>query len=197
MSRTIVLGLRSGLMEQGVQNYFLSQSNRCVSMQRSHDEMKMDVFITDDLLLGQKFMLQDVPIVLCKDFCSRSDVLAALRKGVKSCISIWSNYKHLDLAIDSACLGRPYVCPVVSEVICQSVGLANHDLTARELDVMECISSGFSSKQIARKLDVSPSTVETHRRNIMQKIGAHKVAEVTRYAIKRRSEIEANTKHKE
>ena len=46
------------------------------------------------------------------------------------------------------------------------------------------ITEGNSSKEIAEKLEISPATVDVHRKNLMRKIGAHKVAEITRYAIK-------------
>ena len=57
-------------------------------------------------------------------------------------------------------------------------------LGGREEQVLRLIADGFSSKQIARNLQIAPSTVEVHRRNIMRKIGLHKVADLTRYAIR-------------
>jgi len=46
------------------------------------------------------------------------------------------------------------------------------------------IADGLSTKEIARQLAISPSTVDVHRRNIMRKVGLHKVADLTRYAIR-------------
>ena len=54
----------------------------------------------------------------------------------------------------------------------------------RESQVLRLIADGYSSKEIARNLHIAPSTVEVHRRNIMRKIGLHKVADLTRYAIR-------------
>ena len=56
--------------------------------------------------------------------------------------------------------------------------------TAGEEQVLRLIADGYSSKEIARNLQIAPSTVEVHRRNIMRKIGLHKVADLTRYAIR-------------
>ena len=50
--------------------------------------------------------------------------------------------------------------------------------------MLRLIADGYSSKQIARQLDIAPSTVDVHRRNIMRKIGLHKVADLTRFAIR-------------
>lgn len=190
MSRVVFIGFRNGLLQQGLQNYLLSQSFQCVSISQFANGLRIDLNIVDEFQSNTKKLAEKTPTILCKDFNNRSDVLSALHQGVKACLSIWSSYRHLDLAIDSLSTGRSYLCPVASELMCQSMGLTHTDLTPRELDVMESISVGYSSKQIARKLGVSPSTVETHRRNIMQKIGAHKAAEVTRYAMNRRPVLE-------
>jgi DNA-binding CsgD family transcriptional regulator len=50
--------------------------------------------------------------------------------------------------------------------------------------VLRLIADGYSSKEIARQLAIAPSTVDVHRRNIMRKIGLHKVADLTRFAIR-------------
>jgi two-component system NarL family response regulator len=57
-------------------------------------------------------------------------------------------------------------------------------LGGREEQVLRLIADWYSSKEIARNLLIAPSTVEVHRRNIMRKIGLHKVADLTRYAIR-------------
>ena len=57
-------------------------------------------------------------------------------------------------------------------------------LTKRESELVALIAGGFSSKAIAEKLFISLKTVETHRSNIMQKLGLKCVADVTKYAIK-------------
>jgi len=58
------------------------------------------------------------------------------------------------------------------------------DLTPRELETAQLLAEGKTNKEIAIKLDISVKTAETHRTNIMRKIGAHSLAEVVRYAIR-------------
>jgi len=56
-------------------------------------------------------------------------------------------------------------------------------LTEREKEVLHCVAEGFSTKQIAKKLFISPRTVEVHRSNIIKKLGAQNAAELVKLAI--------------
>ena len=58
------------------------------------------------------------------------------------------------------------------------------ELTAREREVLQLLTEGKSTKQIALQLHVSTKTIESNRRNIMDKLGIHSVAELTKYAIR-------------
>ena len=53
-------------------------------------------------------------------------------------------------------------------------------LTPRERDILDAIAAGLGNKAIARRLDLSPRTVEVHRANIMRRAGATSVAELLR-----------------
>jgi DNA-binding NarL/FixJ family response regulator len=57
------------------------------------------------------------------------------------------------------------------------------ELTTRERDIVVWIANGHSHKQIAAALNISPKTVESHRRNIMRKLGLKSAARLVRYAI--------------
>jgi len=56
------------------------------------------------------------------------------------------------------------------------------ELTEREVEIIKLVSQGFSNKEIADKLFISPRTSDTHRTNIMRKLGLHNVAEMVRFA---------------
>jgi DNA-binding NarL/FixJ family response regulator len=56
-------------------------------------------------------------------------------------------------------------------------------LTPREREVLQLLAEGMSNKETASTLGISVMTVETHRSNIMHKLGAHSVAELVRYAV--------------
>jgi DNA-binding NarL/FixJ family response regulator len=57
-------------------------------------------------------------------------------------------------------------------------------LTAREQEVLRQLAEGLSAKEIAKKLFISPKTVENHRANIMNKLELHSTIELVRYAAK-------------
>ncbi len=55
-------------------------------------------------------------------------------------------------------------------------------LTSREQEIMVLLAEGYSAKEAAEKLFISPKTVENHRANIMNKLGLHSTLELVRYA---------------
>ncbi len=65
----------------------------------------------------------------------------------------------------------------------QPVKPATHYLTTREAEVLQLIAEGRANKQIAGELCISIKTVEKHRQQVMNKLGIHDVASLTRYAI--------------
>ncbi len=56
-------------------------------------------------------------------------------------------------------------------------------LSAREIEVARFVAEGFSSKELAARLDLSVRTVEKHRANIMEKVGVHEVASLVRWCV--------------
>jgi DNA-binding NarL/FixJ family response regulator len=62
-------------------------------------------------------------------------------------------------------------------------GTDQQTLTPRERDVLRGIANGQTNKEIASEYGISHRTVETHRENVMRKLGIHTVAGLTRYAI--------------
>lgn len=56
-------------------------------------------------------------------------------------------------------------------------------LTEREVEIVKLIAEGLSNKEIGEKLFISHRTVDTHRTNLMQKLGVHNIAGLVRLAI--------------
>lgn len=62
-------------------------------------------------------------------------------------------------------------------------GTGGHDLSAREIEVLALLTKGFINKEIADKLNISLTTVITHRKNITEKLGIKSVSGLTIYAV--------------
>lgn len=76
-------------------------------------------------------------------------------------------------------LVNEYLQPTKDQVLA-----ARTELSVREREVLQLIAEGRSTKDIANSLHISVKTVETHRKNIMEKADLHTVAELTKYAIR-------------
>lgn len=121
----------------------------------------------------------------------RNSIIEILDAGAKGYVSTTSSIDELMSAIRAAAAGRVYLCQSAATEMVDSVrkaragdGVVRNQLGGREEQVLRLIADGYSSKEIARNLLIAPSTVEVHRRNIMRKVGLHKVADLTRYAIR-------------
>jgi DNA-binding NarL/FixJ family response regulator len=57
-------------------------------------------------------------------------------------------------------------------------------LSARETEITKLLAQGHSNKDVARQLGISVKTVDTHRTNLMRKLGLHSITELVRYAIR-------------
>lgn len=140
-----------------------------------------------------RWMAEQTPRPEIVAFCSACDkgaVLQMMQAGASGFVSTHSSMKELLQAIRTTAAGRSYLCPSISSQMAESwrrggtLDGPRGQLGEREEQVLRLIADGYSSKEIARNLHIAPSTVEVHRRNIMRKVGLHKVADLTRYAIR-------------
>jgi len=94
---------------------------------------------------------------------------------------------ELIAALEAVVRHKPFVSPRISPAhgfASTATAPAIADLTARERETAQLLAEGLSNKEIASRLDISVKTAETHRTNVMRKIGAHSLADVVRYAIR-------------
>ena len=85
----------------------------------------------------------------------------------------------LDSSVSKQVVKKLIESPLRAEKISD---VAYGSLTSREQEVLRLLAEGFSSKEIANKLSISPKTVENHRANIMNKLDLHSIHELVRYA---------------
>lgn len=100
--------------------------------------------------------------------------------------------EELARAVRTVMDGQAYLSPAIAGVVVGELvrGLTTEGvpgfsaLTAREREVLQLIAEGRSTKEIACRLSVSVKTVETHRRQVMEKLQVNSVADLTKYAIR-------------
>jgi DNA-binding NarL/FixJ family response regulator len=110
--------------------------------------------------------------------------LEAEQAGVHGYVLKDNTFEELSKAIKTVASGRRYMSPSVSEKLhAFRLNSGGVTLSPREREVLKLIASGLSNKMIARRLDISPKTVETHRGRLMNKLNLHSVAELVRYAV--------------
>lgn len=123
----------------------------------------------------------------------RHFVREMLKAGASAYILKQTAFDELIRAIHEVMAGRTYLSPEVTQGLVDSYvrssprkgeNPAFATLTDREREALQLLAEGRSSKEIADKMGVSVKTVETHRRNIMEKLNLHSVAELTKYAIR-------------
>jgi DNA-binding NarL/FixJ family response regulator len=108
-----------------------------------------------------------------------------LEAGVLGCLAKECASGDLIRAIRSVVAGKVYLSSGIAEAVVSGYVLPSKKtaLSARERETLQRIASGESTKQIAAAFGVSNKTVETHRRRIMDKLGVHSIAELTKYAV--------------
>lgn len=94
---------------------------------------------------------------------------------------------ELEKAIKTVHEGGKYFSPIITNILAEyvakpTVGPAA-EITPREKEVLELVAQGFSTKQIADKLDISVRTVESHRINMLKKLEVSNTAELIRKSI--------------
>lgn len=113
-----------------------------------------------------------------------------IRAGASAYVTKNEALDELLRAISAVRRNRLYLCPEVAGVLTGTlVGRGDERpgrnvLAPRECEVLQRIATGCTSSQIAKELQITPSTVDAHRRNIMRKLELHSIAELTRYAIR-------------
>lgn len=132
----------------------------------------------------------DVQVIILSMFSSEEHVMQALRAGASGYLVKDAATSELTVALQSVARGEVYLSPPISKQIVDtymsrigSGGLVE-TLTPRQREILVLIAEGSSTKEIARQLDLSPKTVETHRAQLMERLGIHDLAGLTRFAVR-------------
>ena len=131
-----------------------------------------------------------VRVVILSMHSGEEYVLQALRAGAAGYLLKDAATGELELALRSVMRGESWLSPAVSRQVVEGyVQRAGAEappdvLTARQREVLRLVAGGKSTKEIAFFLNLSVKTVETHRAQIMERLGIRDVPGLVRYALR-------------
>ena len=133
--------------------------------------------------------LPDTAVVLLSMHDDERYFYEALKAGAAGYVLKRSADTQLVDAIHAAIRGEPFISPVAEEELLrnwlQAEDSGSGELTQRELEVVKLIAEAHTNKQIAEILHLAEKTVESHRANLLRKLGMRDRVELVRYAIRR------------
>lgn len=140
-------------------------------------------------------ILRDHPetkIAMLSMHADRAYVQESLRVGARGYILKESAAKEVLHAVEAVMRGERFLSRSVRdqvlddyvELVRDSDGPAGSPLSPREREVLQLLAEGHSTKEMAATLNISAKTVESHRKQMMDKLGLYSVAELTKYAIR-------------
>jgi len=139
-------------------------------------------------------MMPELRVIILSMYADESYVVRALTAGARGYLLKEATEEDLLPAVRAVAAGRSYFSPAISSILLADYvrhlkqrGLEDsYDvLSDREKEVLQLLAEGKSNKETANVLNLSLSTVETHRLKMMQKLGLHNTAEIVLYAVRK------------
>jgi DNA-binding NarL/FixJ family response regulator len=142
-----------------------------------------------------KQIRHDSPEVKVIVLSMRSDsraVLDAFAAGACAYLLKEAAFEEVAVALNAVLQGKTYLSPAIAHVVVRNSverwsakpGLVRRGISGREREILQLVAEGRSSREMAASLYVSMKTIETHRKQIMDKLNLHSIAELTKYAIR-------------
>ncbi|MCP4716075.1 MAG: response regulator transcription factor [Deltaproteobacteria bacterium] len=167
-----------------------------LALQRVPDIVIMDVSMSElNGIEATRQIIADMPAIKIIALSMHADkrfVSNMLKAGASGYMLKDCAFDELSQAIKTVLDNRTFLSPGITTVVIEDyINHLSSDaspvptvLTAREREVLQLIAEGGSTKEIAFGLNVSVKTIETHRRQIMDKLHIHSIAELTKYALR-------------
>ena len=169
-----------------------------VKLAREHhpDVVLMDISMPDMNGIEATRMicteLADVRVLALSMEMDRRFVVEVLKAGATGYLLKDSAFAELATAVRCVAQNETYLGPKITELVIKEYlqripenASGNFDhLTSREREILQLISSGKNTKEIAYALGVSMKTIENQRQTIMKKLNLYSIAELTKYAVR-------------
>jgi DNA-binding NarL/FixJ family response regulator len=196
-------GLRALLERQADMSVVAEAADgrECVQLAERHlpDVVMMDVAMPEmNGIEAARRILSANPktsVLMLSMHRDESYVLRALKAGARGYLLKDSPRDDVLAAIRTVAAGRSFLSRKVSEMLqedyvrqLESRGLEDsYDLlTDREREILQLLAEGKANKEVANLLNISLTTVETHRAHILQKLSLHSTADLILYAVRKR-----------
>jgi two-component system, NarL family, response regulator NreC len=133
-------------------------------------------------------------VIILSMYTDESYIVRTLDAGARGYLLKDNADEDIERAIRSVSIGRPFFSPSIAQALLEDYVRLMRErriqdsydlLTEREREVLQLLAEGKSNKEAATILDLSPYTIESHRQNLMQKIGLHNTAEIVLYAVRK------------
>lgn len=153
-------------------------------------DLKMEGTDGIEVLRVAKAERPELKVLVLTMHAGREYVARALHEGADAYLLKDSAAQDLVAAITAVTAGRSYYSPAIQQTMAELLREGNkapqgiQGLSDREREVLILLARGLASKEIATELDISTRTVETHRANLMRKLGVKSVALLTQAAIR-------------
>ncbi|MCO6499829.1 MAG: response regulator transcription factor [Vicingus serpentipes] len=142
-----------------------------------------------DAIKKIKTIYKDSKILAITESLSKQTIHMALKSGVDSYLLDDCQKPEIIEAITDTNNGKQFYCGHVIDILAEAANNEANDcagisLSEREIEIIKLISDGLTNKEIADALFLSTHTVNTHRKNIMNKLGIKNTAGIVIYAVK-------------
>lgn len=193
-------GLRA-LLEQQPNMTVAGEADNGRLAVRMAAELKPDVIVMDinmpelngiEASRQIKAEFADIKIIALSMHSDKRYVAGMLKAGVSGYLLKNCAFDELVAAINSVVRNQSYLSPAIADTVMKDYAsiLEGADqstaslLSSREREVLQLIAEGMSTRDISERIHVSVKTVESHRQQIMRKLNAKSVAELTKIAVR-------------
>ncbi|MGE9313227.1 LuxR C-terminal-related transcriptional regulator [Niabella sp. CJ426] len=185
-------GLKALLMNMIPEGSTVETIDTIEKAKKTLRERPWQFVLTDLMMPGQqvpefityiRITYPEIIIIIVSSVLDTNTVRECLALGVHGYLSKGVGPDEIKLAFENTYKGRVYISSDLTGRFASSLfSLENTTLTKKELEVLRLLAAGHPTRTVAEMLYISPITVMTHKRKLMQKLNLHSVVALVKYA---------------
>lgn len=138
-------------------------------------------------------LLPDIKVMALSAHADNQIISQMILAGARGYMHKESTFSEMKEGITAMLEGKTFLCSRISKVVFSDYiniltnpnSIETDGLSLREREVLQLVAEGYTSKEIAKMIKLSPKTVETHREHIMNKLKIHTIPGLTKYAVQK------------